>query len=103
MTGKVGGVGNLSRTGLLDVGDVGVNPDDFGAVVVVEMFESLTGIARNLAEFDGVGDALAGDKRPRGKARLAHLAEDLPKAARESGEDQGVFKKRKATNGVVTL
>ncbi|PWT79147.1 MAG: hypothetical protein C5B60_00140 [Chloroflexi bacterium] len=41
-----------------------------------------------------LGEAIYGKpERPRGMARLAHLAEDLPKAALEAGQDQGIFPK----------
>jgi len=39
-----------------------------------------------------LGEAIYGE-RPRGMARLAHLAEDLPNAALEAGQDQGIFPK----------
>jgi hypothetical protein len=32
--------------------------------------------------------------RPRGMARIAHLAEDLATAAREAAEDQGLIKRK---------
>src|SRR5262249_45008211 len=46
---------DLRRAGFLDLRDVGVGPDDFGAIVVVEVLDALTGITSDLAELDGVG------------------------------------------------
>ena len=51
---EIDGVGDLGRVGFLDVRDVGICPNDLGAVVVVEVLNALARIARDPTKFDGV-------------------------------------------------
>ena len=44
VTSEIDGVSDLGRAGAFNLGDVGVCPDDFRAVVVVQVFDSLAGI-----------------------------------------------------------
>ena len=50
MRGEINGMGDLRRTRRLELGNVGVRPDDFRAVAGVELLDALTGVAGDLAE-----------------------------------------------------
>jgi hypothetical protein len=50
MRGEINGMGDLGRARRLDLGDIGVRPDDLRAVVGVELLNALTRIAGDLPE-----------------------------------------------------
>ena len=55
LAGEFDGVGDLGRTSLLDLRNVGVSPDDLGAIIAVEVLNALAGIAGYTAKFDAMG------------------------------------------------
>lgn len=55
MASEIDGIGDFSRAGFLDVRDVGVGPNDLGAIVVVEVLDALARVACDLTELHCMG------------------------------------------------